>query len=76
MECLEKPVWDRGTGEESEKDSAEPPDGLQKPAWEKYTREELERIRIEAPDEEMWRKVLQNWDSIAKPLEAWGALSP
>lgn len=40
--------------------------------WNNYTREELERISVTAPDEEIRRKVLKNWDSVAKPLDGLG----
>lgn len=42
------------------------------PKWNKYTREELETIAVSAPEERFAKKVLQNWDSIAKPLGGMG----
>lgn len=44
----------------------------EKPVWNKYTREELMRIKIDAPDGNIRRKVLENWDAVAKPLEGMG----
>ncbi|MGN0326186.1 MAG: nicotinate-nucleotide--dimethylbenzimidazole phosphoribosyltransferase [Lachnospiraceae bacterium] len=45
---------------------------LEKPVWDRYTRGELEKITIQAPDQEIFRKVLNNWDHVAKPLDGLG----
>lgn len=45
---------------------------LKKPVWNKYTREELETLAVSKPDEAIRKKVLQNWDKIAKPIEGMG----
>lgn len=44
---------------------------LEKPIWNRYTREDRKLIAI-APDEEIRRKVLRNFDSIAKPIDGMG----
>lgn len=44
----------------------------EKLVWNDYTRESLKRIQIDAPDEDVRRKVLANWDAVAKPLEGMG----
>ncbi len=38
----------------------------------RYTIEALREIKIDAPDEEVRRKVLANWDLVAKPLDGMG----
>lgn len=45
---------------------------FRKPVWNRYTREELTQLFIQAPDEEIRKKVLANWDSIAKPMDGMG----
>lgn len=45
---------------------------LEKPIWNRYTREELGQLMVEAPNEEIRRKVLKNWDAIAKPVDGMG----
>ena len=42
------------------------------PVFKEYTREELKQIKIEAPKEQMRKKVQQNWDQVAKPLDGMG----
>lgn len=37
-----------------------------------HTIEELKKIKISAPDEQMRRKILENWDHVAKPLDSMG----
>jgi nicotinate-nucleotide--dimethylbenzimidazole phosphoribosyltransferase len=46
---------------------------LEKPIWSRYDKKELEQLSIDAPDEEIRKKVLANWDSIAKPLDGMGS---
>lgn len=43
-----------------------------KPVWTERTKEELFSLKIEAPKEAVFRKVLENWDSVAKPLDGLG----
>ncbi|NLK98892.1 nicotinate-nucleotide--dimethylbenzimidazole phosphoribosyltransferase [Defluviitalea saccharophila] len=45
---------------------------LEKPIWTKLTKETLEQIVITPPSEEMRKKVLENWDSVAKPIDSMG----
>ena len=46
---------------------------LEKHAWNRrYTREELEKLTVKAPEEEIRKKVLNNWDHVAKPLDGLG----
>lgn len=45
---------------------------LEKLAWNKLTRKELDQISITAPDEKIRKKVLENWDGIAKPIDGMG----
>lgn len=47
---------------------------LEKLVWSRFDREELGQIRVEAPDEAVRRKVKQNWDGIAKPLDGMGRM--
>lgn len=44
----------------------------EKPIWNNFTREELGRITIESPREGIRKKVLQNWDNVAKPIDGMG----
>lgn len=44
----------------------------EKPVWTERTKEELFSLEIEAPKEAVFRKVLENWDSVAKPLDGLG----
>lgn len=37
-----------------------------------YTEEDLDKLLIEQPDKEIYQKVLENWDQIAKPLDGMG----
>lgn len=46
---------------------------LEKPIWTSYTREELENLWVDAPNEEVYKKILKNWDSIAKPIDGMGS---
>lgn len=43
-----------------------------KPAWDNYTKESFQNLTVESPDRDIYRKVLQNWDSVAKPLDGMG----
>ncbi len=43
-----------------------------KPVWNEYTREELFRIEIGAPDRAAARRVRENWDALAKPIDGMG----
>lgn len=45
---------------------------LEKPVWNKFTRDELEQLYIKAPDIDIRKRVLKNWDAIAKPLDGMG----
>lgn len=38
----------------------------------KHTAEELQKLKIDAPDEKIRKKVLANWDHVAKPLDGMG----
>lgn len=37
-----------------------------------YTEEDLDKLLIQQPDKEIHKKVLENWDQIAKPLDGMG----
>lgn len=43
-----------------------------KPMYNDWTQEELRKLRVDVPDETVYRKVLKNWDNIAKPLDGMG----
>ncbi len=58
MECFKKRGFDSGSRCRADHKS--------------YTGKALEGFVIDTPDEEIYRKVLQNWDSIAKPLDGMG----
>lgn len=45
---------------------------LEKPVWNSCTREELTKITVKAPDEDIRRKVLSNFDHVAKPIDGLG----
>lgn len=45
---------------------------FEKLIWNKYTAEEMEQLSIELPKEEIYKKVLANWDAVAKPLDGMG----
>ena len=45
---------------------------LEMPVWNKYTREELGQITVKAPSEESRKRVLENWDAVAKPIDGMG----
>lgn len=45
---------------------------LEMPVWNKYTREELGQITVKAPREEIRKRVLENWDAVAKPIDGMG----
>lgn len=45
---------------------------LEKPIWNDYTREGLKKLKVDEPDELCRKKVLKNWDTIAKPLDGMG----
>ncbi|MGN0170210.1 MAG: nicotinate-nucleotide--dimethylbenzimidazole phosphoribosyltransferase [Lachnospiraceae bacterium] len=44
----------------------------EKPIWNSYTGRELTKLSIVAPDPDIRKKVLHNWDQIAKPLDGLG----
>lgn len=37
-----------------------------------YTEEDLDKLLIQQPDKEIHKKVLENWDQVAKPLDGMG----
>lgn len=45
---------------------------LEKPGWNKLTREELTQLAVSCPREEIRKKVLENWDAVAKPIDGMG----
>ncbi|MBQ4522676.1 MAG: nicotinate-nucleotide--dimethylbenzimidazole phosphoribosyltransferase [Lachnospiraceae bacterium] len=45
---------------------------LEKPIWNRYTREGLEKLTVKAPDKEIRKKVLSNFDYVAKPIDGLG----
>jgi nicotinate-nucleotide--dimethylbenzimidazole phosphoribosyltransferase len=45
---------------------------LEKPGWSRYTREELAKLIVKAPDKEIYKKVLSNFDHVAKPIDGLG----
>ncbi len=45
---------------------------LEKPVWNNYTGEELNQLKVTGPDEAARKRVLKNWDGIAKPIEGMG----
>ena len=45
---------------------------LEMSVWNKYTREELGQITVKAPSEESRKRVLENWDAVAKPIDGMG----
>lgn len=45
---------------------------LERPVWNSCTREELTKITVKAPDEDSRRKVLSNFDHVAKPIDSLG----
>ena len=45
---------------------------LGKPIWSNYTRESLLKLSVDAPDEAIYKKVLCNWDNVAKPIDGMG----
>lgn len=44
----------------------------EKLVWTDYTKEELLRITVGRPDYEIRKKVLENWDNVAKPIDGMG----
>lgn len=48
----------------------------EKLVWPDYTKEELLRIAVGKPDGEIRKKVLKNWDSVAKPIDGMGRFEP
>ena len=69
MEYLERHLSDRCTKETSYGD-AFIPSGVHVP-FSKYM-EILNKLTLKEPDCKIYKKVLQNWDSIAKPLDGMG----
>ncbi len=45
---------------------------LEMPIFNRYCREELDNLCIKAPDEEIYKKVSENLDLIAKPIDSLG----
>lgn len=45
---------------------------LEKPVWNNYIREELAQLTIESPDDNIRKRVLANWDAVAKPIDGMG----
>lgn len=45
---------------------------LERPIWNSCTREELSKITVKAPDDDIRRKVLSNFDHVAKPIDGLG----
>lgn len=45
---------------------------LEKHILDNFTKETLEHLSVDAPDENIYQKVLKNWDGIAKPLDGMG----
>lgn len=45
---------------------------LERLIWNKYTGEELLYQTVDTPDEEIRRRVMDNWDSVAKPIDGMG----
>lgn len=45
---------------------------LERPVWNSCTREEFAKITIKAPHEDSRRKVLSNFDHVAKPIDSLG----
>lgn len=45
---------------------------LEKHILNRYTREELMCLVVDAPDEDIYRQVLKNWDTVAKPIDGMG----
>lgn len=37
-----------------------------------YKKEVLDKLSVDAPDEKVYKKVMENWDAIAKPLDGMG----
>lgn len=49
-----------------------PTEGFGKHRLDPCTKEALEGLSVEAPDRDVYRKVKENWDGIAKPLDGMG----
>ena len=45
---------------------------LENPIWNDFTRDELRKLKVDEPNEICRKKVLKNWDAIAKPLDGMG----
>lgn len=45
---------------------------LQKHIWNNWTKESFQELNIEALDETLWKKIKENWDTVAKPLDGMG----
>lgn len=45
---------------------------LEKPTWNKCTAEELGKLKADATNEDMRRRILKNWDCVAKPIDGMG----
>ena len=45
---------------------------LEKPDWTRYTREELMKMKADVPKKEIYNKIIENWDSVAKPISGMG----
>ncbi|MFW5650651.1 MAG: nicotinate-nucleotide--dimethylbenzimidazole phosphoribosyltransferase [Acetivibrio ethanolgignens] len=46
---------------------------LERPVWSSFRRKELNQLRIETPDSKIRKRVLKNWDLIAKPIDGMGS---
>lgn len=40
--------------------------------WHSCTREDLERLTVTLPDKDIYQRILDNWDHVAKPLDGLG----
>ncbi len=40
--------------------------------WNNCTAEDLKKLTVDQPDEKIYKKVLDNWDRVAKPLDGMG----
>lgn len=45
---------------------------LEKLIWNSFTKEALMKLSVDAPDENIRRKVSDNWDNVAKPIDGMG----
>ena len=45
---------------------------LEKPIWNNKTWEAVKNLKIQSPSPVVYRQIVRNWDSIAKPLDGMG----